>query len=147
MIVDHVTRERVLLEGKARTKRDVLVELTKLLADDRTPSADEILAGLVEREEVMSTGIGSGIAIPHARLEALDEIRLALVRYPAGIDFRALDEKPVYLVFGVVGPPQGTGQHVKLLARIARLVKEGEAVQQVLAATDVDAVLAQLRDG
>ena len=90
----------------------------------------------------VSTGIGYGIAIPHARLECVDSIRLALVRYPRGIDFQALDGKPVYLAFGVLGPPQGTGLHVKLLARIARLVKEGPAVDELLASTTVEDVLA-----
>jgi len=145
MIADHVSIDRVLLSGRARSKRDVLAELTKLLTTDRPPGADVILAGLLEREQVMSTGIGHGIAIPHARLEDIGEVRLAIVRYPEGIDFKALDGKPVFLAFGVVGPPQGTGLHVKLLARIARLVKEGTAVSELMAATSPEEVLDVLR--
>ncbi len=64
--------------------------------------------------------------------------------YPSGIEFAALDGKPVYAAFGVVGPPEGTGQHVKLLARIARLVKETGALDEVLGAPDVESVLAIL---
>ena len=60
------------------------------------------------------------------------------MRYPSGLDFEALDGKPVFAAFGVVGPPEGTGQHVKLLARIARLVKETGALDEVLGAPDVD---------
>lgn len=145
MIVDHVSAERVLLRGRARGKREVLAELTELLSGAGEPAAEEVEAGLLEREEVMSTGIGHGIAIPHARLESVAEIRLALVRYPEGIDFDALDHKPVFLAFGVIGPPQGTGLHVKLLARIARLVKEGPAVGELLEATSVEGVLDVLR--
>jgi len=145
MIADHVSVERILLAGRARGKREVLGELTKLLSDDRPPGPDVILAGLLEREQVMSTGIGHGIAIPHARLDDIGQVRLALVRYPEGIDFKALDGKPVYLAFGVVGPPQGTGLHVKLLARIARLVKEGSAVEEIMAAATREAVLDVLR--
>ena len=105
---------------------------------------EEAWEEMAERENVMSTGIGHGIAIPHARLAAASQLKLALVRYPSGIEFEALDGKPVYAAFGVVGPPEGTGQHVKLLARIARLVKETGALDEVLGAPDVSSVLAIL---
>jgi PTS system nitrogen regulatory IIA component len=145
MLVDHLSSERVLLEGHARDKKGVLRELAVALsASEDDEAVQEVLAGLTERENVMSTGIGHGIAIPHARLAGAVELKLALVRYPAGIDFEALDNKPVYAAFGVVGPPEGTGQHVKLLARIARLVKETGALDEVLGAPDVDGVLAIL---
>lgn len=142
MLLDHLNEERVLLEGRARDKTGVLRELALLLAGPEDEQAVErVLAGLAERERVMSTGIGHGIAIPHARLEDAPALKLALVRYPAGIDFEALDGKPVFAAFGVVGPPEGTGSHVKLLARIARLVKETGALDEVLGAQDVETVL------
>lgn len=145
MLLDHLSAERVLLEGRAHDKRGVLRELAELLSEG---SADEqvhaVLAGLTERENVMSTGIGHGIAIPHARLQGAKDLKLALVRYPAGIDFEALDNKPIHVAFGVVGPPEGTGQHVKLLARIARLVKETGALDEVLGAPDVERILSIL---
>ena len=147
MILDHLPAERVQLAGKARDKRAVLGELTGLLAGSiDSAEGRAILSGLLEREEVMSTGIGHGIAIPHARLDASAELQLALVRYPKGVDFAALDGKPVYLAFGVVGPPAGPGRHVKLLARIARLVKGAGAVEEILAATSVEAVLGVLSE-
>jgi len=142
MLLDHLSADRVLLVGHARDKRGVLRELAEILSESLGDEhVQTVLAGLTERENVMSTGIGHGIAIPHARLAGAGELKLALVRYPSGIDFEALDGKPVYAAFGVVGPPEGTGQHVKLLARIARLVKETGALDEVLGAPDVDAVL------
>ena len=150
MLLDHLNAERVLLEGQARDKQGVLRELAVLLAEPGDEdSIDRVLAGLAEREKVMSTGIGHGIAIPHARLPEASSLRLALVRYPRGLDFEALDGKPVFAAFGVVGPPEGTGAHVKLLARIARLVKETGALDEMLGAPDVESVLAVLerRDG
>lgn len=143
MILDHLQPERILLQGTARDKRGVLRELTHLLSAD-VAQQERILGGLAEREKVMSTGIGKGIAIPHARLESAGGLDLALVRYPRGIDFEALDGQPVYLAFGVIGPPSGTGEHVKLLARIARLVKEQGALDDLLAAGSVEDVLAVL---
>lgn len=142
MLLDHLSADRVLLAGQAQDKKAVLRELAQVLAGAEADDAVQpLLAGLSEREQVMSTGIGHGIAIPHARLTEAKELKLALVLYPAGIDFEALDGKPVFAAFGVVGPPEGTGQHVKLLARIARLVKETGALDEVLGAPDVGSVL------
>ena len=145
MLLDHLSADRVLLEGRARDKRGVLRELAEVLSEGSgDDQVQAVLAGLTERENVMSTGIGHGIAIPHARLAGAGELKLALVLYPAGIDFEALDGKPIHAAFGVVGPPEGTGQHVKLLARIARLVKETGALDEVLGASDAETVLSIL---
>jgi PTS system nitrogen regulatory IIA component len=144
VILDHLAPHRILLDGRASGKHDVLADIGRLLADGAGPSAETILEGLLDREQVMSTGIGRGIAIPHARLDVPDT-RVALARYPAGVDFKALDHQPVYLAFGVIGPPSGADQHVKMLARIARLVKTDASVAELLKATSVDAVLDALR--
>jgi PTS system nitrogen regulatory IIA component len=144
VILDHLAPQRILLDGRASGKQEVLADLGRLLADGPGPTADAILEGLVDREQVMSTGIGRGIAIPHARLD-VPQTRVALARYPAGVDFKALDHQPVYLAFGVIGPPSGADQHVKMLARIARLVKTDASVAELLHATSVEAVLDALR--
>ena len=145
LILDYLTPDRILLSGRAASKRGVLEELTALLGDNAPELSAAILSQLVEREAVMSTGIGHGVAIPHARLASCTSMRMALVRYPKGIDFGALDARPVFLAFAIIGPPQGTGLHVKLLARIARLVKEGKALQEIMRAASVDAVVDVLR--
>jgi PTS system nitrogen regulatory IIA component len=106
--------------------------------------AHAVLAALREREESMSTGIGLGIAVPHARLAEAGVVRAALVRYPRGIEFEALDHRPIFLAFGIVGPPPGTGHHVQLLARIARLVKGLEAFDEMMSATSPEALVAVL---
>lgn len=145
MILDHLTEGRILLDGRAKRKADVLSELALLLSDADADLAADVTEGLLERESVMSTGIGQGIAVPHARLERLSELRLALVRYRHGVDFKSLDGQPVYLAFGVVGPPGHADGHVKLLARVARLVKHGSAIPELMAAESVPAVLEVLR--
>ncbi|MEM7248151.1 MAG: PTS sugar transporter subunit IIA [Acidobacteriota bacterium] len=145
MILEHLPPERLRLEGRARDKKGVLAELAELLATDRTVAfREQVLAGLLEREEVMSTGIGQGIAIPHARLAAAPALELAMIRYKSGIEFDSVDGKPIQLAFGVIGPPAATGAHVKLLARIARLVKTPGATDTLLAAADLDAFRAAL---
>lgn len=140
MLIELLPHRRILLAGSARAKDKVLAEIAGLLAEGDAELEEQVLAGLIDREEVMSTGIGHGIAIPHARLAALTEMRLALARYPRGVDFRSLDDQPVLLAFGVVGPPSETERHVKLLARIARLVKQPGAVHALLSAADADAI-------
>ena len=99
LIVEHVSPERVRLEGRAKTKREALGELTKLLAVGGAPPADDILAALLEREQAMSTGIGHGIAIPHARVESLDRLLAGYGRSRTGIEFDSIDGKPTHLFF------------------------------------------------
>lgn len=144
-LLDHLSADRVLLDGRAKRKEEVLSDLARLLSGDDAQLGAQILDGLLEREGVMSTGIGHGIAVPHARLDRLGELRLAVARYAHGVDFKALDGQPVYLAFGVVGPPGQADGHVKLLARVARLVKQGGAVKELLAASDVAEALDILR--
>jgi len=144
LILDHLAPERILLDGRAAGKSEVLSDLARLLAMDGGPDSASILEGLLDREQVMSTGIGHGIAIPHARLH-VPETRVALARYPRGVDFKALDHQPVFLAFGVIGPPSGADQHVKMLARIARLVKTGSSIADLLAAPTVEEVMATLQ--
>lgn len=146
MILDHLSSDRIVLAGRATTRAGVLVELAEVLAKAAPRSSvHEILAGLEERERVTSTGIGHGVALPHARLPAVDGVILALVRYPAGIDFNAADRKPIQLAFGIIGPPAGSGLHVKLLACIARLVKDPAAVQELMSAGTLDELESVLR--
>ena len=145
MLVELLTHGRILLTGRATSKAEVLTEVARLLASGDAALGNEILHGLLDREEVMSTGIGHGIALPHARLSGLPEMRVALARYPRGVPFQALDDRPVMLAFGIVGPPAEADRHVKLLARVARLVKQPGAVAEVLDAPDADAVIAVLR--
>ena len=141
MILDHLTADCILLDGRAKRKEEVLTDLATLLSAGDAVLRSQILEGLVERESVMSTGIGHGIAVPHARLDRLAGLRLSLARYRHGVDFKSLDGQPVYLAFGVIGPPGQADGHVKLLARIARLVKQAGAVKEIIAAPDVAAVI------
>lgn len=145
MLVELLTHGRILLAGRAASKTEVLTEVARLLASGDRALSEEILRGLLDREEVMSTGIGHGIALPHARLSGLPDMRVALARYPHGVPFQSLDDKPVLLAFGIVGPPAEADRHVKLLARVARLVKQPGAVSEVLQAPDADGVIAVLR--
>lgn len=118
---------------QASDKPGVLRELTQLLADRARATVDPLLAAVLEREQVLSTGIGHGIAIPHAKSPLVHDLIMVSGSAPAGIPFEALDGEPVRLFFLLIGPESAAGMHVKALSRIARLVRR-EAVRDALVA-------------
>jgi mannitol/fructose-specific phosphotransferase system IIA component (Ntr-type) len=112
--------------------------LTRKLADLAHADYDDVLAAVLERESVQSTGIGFGVAIPHGRSAAVSELSMVAGVLPAPVAFDALDGEPVRLVFLIVGPEASAGLHVKILSRIARLVRRDTVRQQLLEATTAD---------
>lgn len=102
--------------------------------------AAEVTRALLDRERVMSTGIGGGVAIPHAQSPAVQSLAVCLARPAEGIPFDSLDEKPVRLVFMIVGPEE-RGGFIRILARISRLLYSGELQNRLLAAESPEAVI------
>ena len=124
-ITEILQREFVLEELKARNKRDALAELAGIFAKGRIKvDPDAILRILLERERLGSTGIGDGIAIPHGKIPGLDEIAVSFGRSREGIAFEAMDGKPVHLFFLLMAPENSAGQHLKVLAKISRMLKD-----------------------
>jgi mannitol/fructose-specific phosphotransferase system IIA component (Ntr-type) len=93
------------------------------------------LGSLIAREQVMSTGVGEGVAVPHARSTAAPRTLLSICRVPEGLDFNAVDGDPVELVFTLIGPPEAAALHVKLLGRIARLARKETFRREIRRAT------------
>ena len=113
------------LQGKEKT--DVVNELVDLFKDDdRVKDLDELRNAVHEREKIMSTGVGKGFAIPHAKTNSINEIVAAFGKLDEPIDFQALDEQPVNLVFLLVGKENLVGPHIKLLSRISRMMNKDE---------------------
>jgi PTS system nitrogen regulatory IIA component len=98
--------------------------------------SSEIVRILLEREQLGSTGIGENVAIPHARMKGLDKIVAAFGISKKGIEFDSLDRKPVNFVFILIAPEKATGNHLKALARISRLLKNPEFRSSLLKAPD-----------
>lgn len=138
-VSDFLKKEAIAVPLKSRTKNDVFHELINLL-HSRGVLADKELAlkAVYDREEIMSTGIGHGIAIPHGKAKSVKEIAAASGIYAPGIDYSALDGQPVYLVVMLVGPEDGAAQHVKALARISRLLQHESARQKLIACKNAD---------
>jgi fructose-specific phosphotransferase system IIA component len=107
---------------------------------------DTGLEKVLDRERMMSTGIGDGLAIPHAKNEVMKQSRVAFARVRRGIDFDALDGKPVHLIFLLVGPPDSASLHVKILAVIARITKNPEFRDRLMAAETADEVIRLIRE-
>lgn len=101
---------------------------------------------LLQRESSQSTGLGNGIAIPHAVHSQLDSTVIQLALSPEGVDFRALDERPVHVFFLLLSPPESSGTHIKLLARIARLMREPGFLQRLLATETAEEAIARVRE-
>jgi fructose PTS system EIIBC or EIIC component len=113
------------LKGKEKT--DVVNELVDLFKNDgRVKDLDEMRSAVHEREKIMSTGVGKGFAIPHAKTNSVTEIVAAFGKLDEPIDFQALDEQPVNLVFLLVGKENLVGPHIKLLSRISRMMNKDE---------------------
>ena len=124
-ITEMLQREFVLEELKARNKRDTLAELAGVFVKERIKvDPDAIVHILLERERLGSTGIGDGIAIPHGKTPGLDEMVVSFGRSREGIAFEAMDGKPVHLFFLLMAPENSAGLHLKVLAKISRMLKD-----------------------
>lgn len=138
-LADFLDRDLVLPELKARTKSEVLAELVAALGS-KLPDldAERTRQVLQEREHLGTTGIGEGVAIPHGKMEDLQEIVLVVGRSKAGVDFDALDFKPCTIFFLVLAPEQVAGTHLRILATISRLLRDESFRRSFLAAADRD---------
>ncbi|GBD33103.1 MAG: PTS sugar transporter subunit IIA [Gemmatimonadales bacterium] len=123
--------EAIKLNLESTTKDEVLNELTGLLGLDEK-SRSTLLKMLKRRENLGSTGIGRGIAIPHCRSLVVNRLRVAFGRKPEGIDFKAIDDKPVYYFFLIVAPPlEVSNQYLPVLGRIAQFAKEPDVPERL----------------
>ncbi len=122
---EYIAPEHILPELSARTKHEVLAELVQVVtAAHPGLSSQEALGVLEERERLGTTAIGDGVAIPHGKIAGLSRIVVVLGRSTQGADFASLDHKPVFIVALVLAPAEGAGMHLKVLAALARLLRD-----------------------
>ena len=136
---DFLDKELVLPELAAGTKKSVLAELVAAVGV-KVPGldADAALNVLMEREGLGTTGIGDGVAIPHGKMDSLEDIVLVVGRSSKGVDFEALDFKPCHVFFLVLAPEQVAGMHLRILAGISRLLKDENFRSSFISAADKD---------
>jgi PTS system nitrogen regulatory IIA component len=130
------------LDLKEKDKKKILVELVDIIADKgKIKDKKDILASLLKREKLGSTGIGNGVAIPHTRSAKVSSFILAFARQANGVDFGALDGEKTYLFFVLISPEENVGGHLKILAEVSRLVKDKFIVDHLKAAQDKKEIL------
>ncbi|MFO7894989.1 MAG: PTS sugar transporter subunit IIA [Longimicrobiales bacterium] len=138
---------RVKVPLEATTKEDVLRELVDLLAEDGCVADPEAVVRVVrEREQVLSTGIGHGVALPHGKSDACGELSMAAGVTVEPVDFDALDQEPVRLVFLLVGPESAAGPHIKALSRISHMVRRPTVRERLMQAENSETFLRVLRE-
>ena len=127
------------LQGK--DKESVINEMVDLFKnDERVNDLESVRNAILEREKIMSTGVGKGFAIPHAKTNGVNEIIAGFGKSDSPIDFQALDEQPVNLVFLLVGKENLVGPHIKLLSRISRMMNKDEFRESLSKATTAEEI-------
>ncbi|MDX1673519.1 MAG: PTS sugar transporter subunit IIA [Longimicrobiales bacterium] len=147
LLTDLLSSLRVKVPLEAKTKDEVLRELVDVLAvDDSVDDREDVLRVVREREKVLSTGIGHGVALPHGKTDACSDLVIGAGVTREPVDFDALDGEPVRLVFLLAGPESAAGPHIKALSRISRLVRQPALRDRLIEAEDDEAFLRVLRE-
>lgn len=128
----------------ATSKRQALSVVAEVAARAYRLDAGKVFDALTEREQAGSTGVGHGVAVPHARMVGLQRLAAVFVRLEQPIAFEAVDDKPVDLLFGLLAPKDAGADHLRALARVSRLMRQGDVRERLRQARTVDAIRALL---
>jgi mannitol/fructose-specific phosphotransferase system IIA component (Ntr-type) len=146
-LADLLTIERIRIPLESDSKDELLRELVSVVTEgDGIGDRDVVLQAVRDREAILSTGIGHGVAIPHGKSAAVSELRMAAGLTAAPVDFDALDGQPVQLLFLLVGPESAAGPHIKALSRISRLVRREDVRERLVRAGSAREFLDALRE-
>ena len=145
-IADLLSLEGTVASLKATSKKQGLQELAKRAADICGVRERTIFDVLLERERLGTTGVGNGIAIPHGKLAGLDRLYGVFARLEQPVNFEAIDEQPVDLIFLLLAPEGAGADHLKALARISRLLRDRGVCKKLRGSDDAEAIYALLTD-
>ncbi len=136
MKISDILTEQLVVTGLAGENKDEIIDAMIELVSSSSKVVDKnkLRDAILEREKIMSTGVGNGFAIPHGKTDAVTDIVAAFAVTAEPIDYESLDEKPVRLVFLLVGKDSMVGPHIKLLSRISRLMNKEEFRKRLLSA-------------
>ena len=148
-LTDLLSPERVGIKrvDKASFDKDAALALLAQLIGPGEPgvSVKDVEQALLDREQLQSTGIGEGVAIPHGALPQLEQQVAALLIVPNGVEFQAIDDAPVTILFGVITPKLRTGEHLKTLARVSRLLRNKDFRQRLIHSADAQSAYELIR--
>jgi len=141
-ISDILCEEFVKLNLKGENKNDIINSTIDLLKNSKKIlDIDKVKNAIFEREKIMSTGVGNGFAIPHGKTDGVTDIVAAFAITEKPIDYQALDDKPVRLIFLLVGKDNLVGPHIKLLSRISRLMNKEEFRQKLINSSSAEEII------
>lgn len=147
-IQELLQKNRILIDIPASDKQQLLEQMGRFLAASyNLGNADFIVQRILEREADMSTGVGYGIAIPHCRLEGIAHAHMIAGRPAAAVDFDAIDDVPVNLVFMMVSPANTATEHSQILSRLSKIMAVAETRDALVAAQDAEHFMQVLIDG
>ena len=130
------------LDLGCQNKQEAIDKLSGLLSDSgKVSDRTHFVKAVMERERLGSTAIGAGIAIPHARANTVNEVSIAFARAPKGIDFNSVDGDPVHLIFLLAAPIESGSLYLKLLARISRLLRYQDLIEDLKKASSKEDVI------
>lgn len=142
-----INGDLIVIDLAAKNKDDVLEELTECFVRNNVVQDKKgFIADIRKREDIESTGIGEGIAIPHARSESAKELKVVFARAKKGIDFKALDRRPVRLIFMIAAPAELRKPYLQAVAKVARFLKSKVLKKALLEAESPETVMDLVRD-
>ncbi|MGB5702170.1 MAG: PTS sugar transporter subunit IIA [Polyangiales bacterium] len=131
----HIERVRVGLESSSKDAALLTVASLLTMPEDAA-NVESVYEVLVERERLASTGVGSGVAIPHGRCDDFDELRAAVAVCPGGVDFEAVDGLPVQIIVAIIGPRSMPQKHLAALAGVSRVLRDESKRAELISASD-----------
>jgi PTS system fructose-specific IIC component len=141
-VQDLLQKNAILIDLSGVQKGDVLSQMATFMASlYGLHDGEAISQKILDREIDMSTGIGYGIAIPHARISGIDRLYMVAARHKAGIEFNAIDEQPVHLVFMMISPMNTSAEHTQILSSLSRIMSYEDVRKKLLAANTSDQFL------
>ncbi|MDR4507292.1 MAG: PTS sugar transporter subunit IIA [Candidatus Brocadiaceae bacterium] len=148
-LTDFIVADAMITEIKATKKEEVIREMVGALKDVQEINGEDVenvINSLMKREELGSTGIGKGVAVPHTKHNSIKKIVGAVARSTKGIDFNALDGEPVYLFFLLLSPTDSAGLHLAALERISTVIRDNDFRRFMIEAKDVRGMIETLQE-
>ena len=145
-ILDVLKLETIIPELTSRDKKGILEELAAPISEITGIRHSDLVRVLMEREQLGSTGIGDGIGIPHGKIADMDHMMVGFGMSRQGVDFDSLDGRPAHIFFVLVTPEQSTGLHLKVLARLSKMLKNDLFRKKLMAASSRDEIHAIIRN-
>ncbi len=140
-ILEVLTADTIIPDLKSRDKKGALEELAAPIAGISNINQEDLVQILIEREQLGSTGIGSGIGIPHGKVKNLDRLFLGFGLSRKGLDFESIDGRPTHIFFLLFTPENSTGLHLKMLARISKILKNDSFKERLLNSSNTEEIL------